>query len=197
MIYVNAAENFEPPRVNVAEFHECLMANNTTTGPLIFIDGAGTNTQMILDTCTIADNTVDTQGIPAYTIGADVNYAQLTNSIIYDPGAQVISFGGPQANDLTVQYVLANNISTLGSALGTIQGAPTFVNASSQNYHLTGTSLGVDYAPALSDYDLDGTPRPVDLPCTRNVFGPTDLGAYELQSDPDAIFCGGFESSPE
>ncbi len=152
---------------------------------------------MIVDTCTITNNVVDSEVIPAYTIHAEVNYAQLTNSILYDVGAQVIDFLGPQADDLTVQYVLANNISTLGSALGTIQGAPTFVNAANQDYHLAGTSLGVDYAPSLTDTDLDGNPRPVDLPCTRNVFGPTDLGAYELQSDPDAIFCSGFETSPE
>ncbi len=180
--------------VNAVELHECLLADNVMTGPLI-TTGSGGNVQMIVDTCTIVNNAVDYGAGPPYTISTALDSAQLTNSIIDDAGAQVIDFTGP-AGGLTGQYMLVNSISTLpNTAYGSVQGTPTFADASNQDYHLTYQSLGIDYAPAVADFDLDGNPRPVDLPCIKNVFGPTDLGAYELQSDPDpdVIFCSGFE----
>ena len=192
VIDASSALSFES-QFTVAELHECLMADNQLSSSLVDVLGGGTDTQMIVDTCTMANNIVATDDL-AYAIEAEVNYAQLTDSIIYEPGAQVIRFTGPEADDLTAQYDLVNNASTLSGALGVLQGAPTFVDTANQDYHLVATSLGVDYAPAFSDTDLDGNPRPVDLTCLRNVFGPTDLGAYELQSDPDAIFCNGFET---
>lgn len=202
VIYVNTqVAGHSSTNLLSTEVHECLMADNVTTRPLIEAYGGADNTQLVVDTCTLANNTVDTGTVPAYTIAADVNYAVLTNSIVYDLGALVVKFGGA-AGDLTAQYDLVNNSSTMpADALGVLKGPPSFVDVTNQDYHLVRTSLGVDYAPALADYDLDGNPRPIDLADVPNVFGPTDLGAYEIQtqlapqpcSAADTIFCDGFD----
>jgi hypothetical protein len=82
-----------------------------------------------------------------------------------------------------------------------VQGIPTFVDATNGDYHLRAHSLGVDFAVALKnpDIDLDGNPGGItDLPQIPNLLGPADLGAYELQSafacdtNADALFCDGF-----
>jgi len=160
--------------------HDCLLADNVETAPLILVTGGAKATQLIVDTCTIANNRVDTASVPAYTIGADVNFMVLTNSIVYDLGAQVVDFHDRPAGDLTARYDLVNNSSTLPNGLGILKGAPTFVDAAQQNYQLVSASLGVDYAPGVGGVDLDNNPRTVDLVNVPNVFGPMDLGAYEI-----------------
>jgi hypothetical protein len=160
--------------------HDCLLADNVETAPLILVTGGAKASQLIVDTCTITNNRVDTASVPAYTIGADVNFLELTNSIVYDLGAQIVDFHGRPAGDLTARYDLVNNSSTLPNGLGILKGAPTFVDVAHQDYHLTSASLGVDYAPGASGVDLDNHPRTVDLANVSNVFGPMDLGAYEI-----------------
>lgn len=182
--------------------HDCLLVDNVDDGDVIELlsqDFAGLNTQLIVDTCTIAHNSV---GLP-YSIYAYVNYVEITNSIIYQPGANVLAFAGSSMSDLTAEYDLVNNASTLttgGIVVGVLQGAPTFVDSTNGDYHLVRASQGVDYAPGLDGYDLDGSPRTVDLTDVPNVFGPMDLGPYEIQtqasgpcSAADTIFCNGFD----
>lgn len=203
LVYFDAFQNTASHPLVTAQMHDCLMVDNVTTQPLITAEGDDDNTRLVVDSCTIANNTVDMNFVPAYTISAGVNYAEVTNSIVYDPGAQVIAFSSDRpAEDLTARYDLVNNASTMGhDALGVLQGAPSFVDPSQQDYHLQRGSLGVDYAPAQSGVDLDGNARTVDLTDVPNVFGPLDLGAYEIQ-DPspsnacaatDTIFCNDFE----
>lgn len=160
--------------------HDCLLADNVETAPLILVTGGAKASQLIVDTCTITNNRVDTASVPAYTIGADVNFMELTNSIVYDLGAQVIDFHGRPAGDLTAHYDLVNNSGTLPNGLGILKGAPTFIDAAQQNYHLASASLGVDYAPGVGGVDLDNNPRTADSSNVPNVFGPMDLGAYEI-----------------
>jgi hypothetical protein len=67
---------------------------------------------------------------------------------------------------------------------------PAFVDAANGNYHLRANSpllnAGLHSIPGgIATYDLDGNPR--------DVFGEVDIGAYELQQLPDAIFSDGFE----
>jgi hypothetical protein len=103
--------------------------------------------------------------------------------------------------DVTAQYNLVNNSSPFVGTndVGIQQGAPTFVDSANGDYHLKSTSLGVNYAPAgISTVDLDGKPRVVNLPGVTDVFGPMDLGAYEIQSVcavSDTIFCDGFDGN--
>jgi hypothetical protein len=187
-----------------SQLHDCLLADNVETADVVDVYPAetegvpGANTQLIIDSCTIVNNTVNA---PLYdSIDVVANFAELTNSIVYDPGAQVIYFDGA-AGDLTAQYDVVNNASTLPSGAGITQGVPSFVDVSNQDYHLTRSSLGVDYAPASDAIaiDLDGGPRSVDLVDMPNVYGPMDVGAYEIatQADrcsaADTIFCDGFE----
>jgi hypothetical protein len=79
-----------------------------------------------------------------------------------------------------------------------VQGEPTFVDAANGDYHLKYGSLGIDFAPAGTGSDLDRQPRAVDMLLVNDLFGPMDIGAYELQRAPpciagDTIFCNGFE----
>ena len=178
--FVDDSADYGPPPAST--LHNCLLVDNVETAPLILVNGNADGSRLTVDSCTITNNTVDTASVPAYTIGAGVNYLQLTNSIIYDLGAQVVNFNnGRPADDLTAQYDLVNNSSTLPNGYAVLKGAPLFVNAPPQDYHLLSSSLGVDYAPGESGVDLDGNARSVDLPGVSNIYGPMDLGAYEIQ----------------
>jgi predicted outer membrane repeat protein len=177
--FVDDSADYGPPPAST--LRNCLLADNVESAPLILVTGNADGSRLTVDSCTITNNTVDTASVPAYTIDASVNYLQLTDSIIYDLGAQVVNFNhGRPAGDLTANYDLVNNSSTLPNGLGVLKGAPSFAQASQHDYHLLGTSLGVDYAPGESGSDLDGNPRTVDLPSASNVYGPMDLGAYEM-----------------
>ncbi len=179
--------------------HNCLLADNAVGGSLVQGFGSAAGSQIIVDTCTVAGNTFSSDPtIPV--ISADENFLELTNSIVYDPVRRPLFFSGV-LGDLTTRYVLANDVTYFNGDIGIIQGAPSFVDAGSLNYHLTAGSLGVDFAPAIDGVDLDGNPRTVDLSGVPNGDGPLDLGAYEVQAGapPDActaddtIFCNGFD----
>lgn len=199
MIFVDTSEG-TPSGLVSSQLSNCLLADNVT---LDIVDAypsstgtIGQNTQVVIDSCTIVDNQI---GSGLDTLDLSANFAVLTNSIVYDPGAEVMYFPGA-TGDMTAQYVLANNASTLNGGFAVVQGAPSFVDAANQDYHLTRTSLGVDFAPAgATAFDLDGNPRSVDLDDVPNAYGPMDLGAYEIAtqsgacSAADTIFCDGFE----
>lgn len=179
--------------------HNCLLANNSIGGSLVQGFGSAAGSQIIVDTCTLAGNTFTSfPTIPV--ISADENFLEVTNSIVYDSVQPPLFFSGP-IDDLTTRYVLANDVTHFNGDVGIIQGAPSFVDAASLDYHLTTNSLGVDFAPAIDGVDLDGNPRTVDLSGVPNGDGPLDLGAYEIQaaapppvcSAADTIFCNGFE----
>lgn len=181
---------------NYAHLHDCLLTGNVVGGNLVFALGGAGGTQLVVDTCTIADNQMSDL---YYVIGADTNFAEVTNSIIYQPNQPSVAFLGP-AGDFTGGYILTNDTIPLTGYEGIVDGVPLFVDPANGDYHLQRTSPGVDMAPALDGVDLDGNPRTLDLFDVPNAWGPMDVGAYEIQtqaqgacSAADTIFCTGFD----
>jgi len=168
----------------------CLIADNHTQHELISVqDGRGFG----INGCTIVGNAID-NGYVMYVNGS----LTLVNSIIDQTGYSVLDYVGEIANR-SINYVIANETFTLPGAQHTQGNTPVYVDAANGNYHLTANSPGVDYAPAQGGSDLDGKPRDIDLAAVANLYGPRDIGAYELQSAPagcstaDTIFCNGFQ----
>jgi len=185
---------------NDVYLYDCVLADNVAVGsPGNLIDASGGHAQTVLQVknCTIANNQLDSASV----IHAGVDFAIVTDSIVYQPASQTtIDFSGT-ADHLTTAYVLSNETGSLGGGTGITQGAPTFVDTANEDYHLARTSLGVDSAPAQDGMDLDGLPRTIDLSDITNTFGPLDLGAYEIQTQlppracviADTIFCDDLE----
>lgn len=174
------------------QLSDCLLADNSMSGELVSL-GTGLDA-FTLDRCTIAGNAIGASTV-SYVDGYSV---QLTNDIIDQPGHFTLDFNTGSSNNLTANYVLATEILELGTRTGIMQGEPTFVDAAHGNYRLAYGSLGIDFAPAGTGTDLDRKPRSVDLNLAIDLFGPMDIGAYELQTAPaciagDTIFCNGFE----
>jgi len=174
------------------ELSDTLIADNTLSGSLVSLD-SGADT-FVLDRSTVAGNTLGAGAV----ILVDGIKVSLTNSIIDQPGHITLDFNTGSSNNLTANYVLATEILELGTRTGVMQGEPTFADAAHGNYHLAYGSLGIDFAPAGTGSDLDRKPRTVDLNLVPDLFGPMDLGAYELQAAPacvasDTIFCNGFQ----
>jgi len=183
---------------NEVVLYDCLLADNAASaspGHVVDAHGGHANTALAMTNCTIADNALSSSS----AIHADVAYASLGDSIVFQPATQRVFDSSNPPQTLSTQNVLSAEVASLGNGAGNLQGAPTFVDFGNGDYHLQRNSLGVDYAQALSGSDLDGNPRAVDLADIANVFGPVDLGAYEIQTQltgcqrADTIFCNGFE----
>ena len=172
------------------ELFDCLLADNIVDSHLLYAVG-GSSGGLYVDACTIANNQI----APGATIYSDLGFTNVNYSIVYQPGKQVIDYQGPEGG-LLAGFVLANDIASLPGATHNLAGAPLFVDPDNGDYHLLRTSPGVDFAPAVAGTDLDGDPRTLDLVDVPNLYGPTDLGAYEIQTQgADTIFDNGFESS--
>lgn len=176
--------------------HDCLLVDNDLVGGPLYASGLAAQTQVILDTCTVANNQI----AGAFVLEAITNFMEVTNSIIYQPGRTALSFGGP-AQDLTARYILTNDTIPFDGHVGIVDGAPQFVDAANGDYHQAPSSPGVDFAPANDGIDLDGNPRTLDLVDVPDQWGPMDVGAYEIQgqqkitcSVADTIFCNGFDA---
>jgi predicted outer membrane repeat protein len=172
----------------------CLIADNHTQHELIGLRRTESTT-FAVGRCTLANNTIDN----GYALYANENATfSFANNIVDMPGVLTLDYTGAPGN-LNLGYILSNDISTLPVDT-VIQGEPTFVDAANGDYHLQPTSLGVDFAPGVGGLDLDRSTRTVDLPDVPNVYGPLDLGAYEIQVDTvlscanaDTIYCDGFD----
>jgi hypothetical protein len=175
--------------IGVVNARNCLIAGNHTQHELFSMRDGGSPLHM--DSCTVAGNTIDN----GYVIYSNSRQFSLVDSIIDQPGYSVLDYVGDPGNR-TIDYVIANDLATLPGAQHAWTGAPVYVNAANGDYHLAANSMGVDYAPAMGGYDLDGKPRDVDLASRGNLYGPRDLGAYERQTGgcgaADTIFCDGF-----
>jgi hypothetical protein len=182
---------------NYVQLHDCLLADNIVGDHLLNGGGNGAGSQMIVDTCTLTNNQMD--GLGMAVINGALNFVEVTNSIVYQPDHEVVEWQGA-TGDLTSRYVLTNSAASLNGGVGIEVGAPTYVNAGGGDYHLAPTSMGVDMAPALDGVDLDGGLRTVDQLNIPDVWGPMDVGAYEIQTKilfgcavADTIFCYGFD----
>jgi hypothetical protein len=178
-------------RGTTATIDTSLVTDNFVADALISIDGSLPGSSSFIGS-TFAHNTIGGASVFKAINAASI---AMTRDIIAEPGHATASTDGP----LTVSYTMSNDISTLPH-----NGNPTVVAndplfAGPFDYRLRAASPAVDFAPASGGTDLDGMPRAVDLPQEANKFGPTDLGAYELQvafacdNHADAVFCNGFD----
>lgn len=178
-----------------------LFADNNLRHEYLF--QSGSNVHAVVNSCTFADGHKPAAPVK-YVIRAD-SALTISDIIISEPDDLALDYSGIPA-DLTVNYVLSNDISTLPTGgTGIVLGVPTFVDAAGSDFHLKPGSLGVDFAPTSDSFyidnlaDLDGKPRNHDLSTVANSFGTQDLGAYELQNlfrecgASDSIFCNGYD----
>ncbi|MEO7323253.1 MAG: hypothetical protein ABIW82_00330 [Dokdonella sp.] len=181
------------------QLFNCLIAGNTF-GQELFYESGSEEVVDLINSCTFANNAINA----SHVIHAESKLS-LTDSIIDEAGTLALDYSGDAAN-LSVNYVLSNDISTLpGNGTSVALGVPTFVDLVGGDYHLKATSRGLDFAPTSDAYyvhngtDLDGKPRNFDLPAAGDVFGAQDLGVYELQNlfrecgASDSVFCDGFD----
>ncbi|MEP7041588.1 MAG: hypothetical protein ABI843_00910 [Dokdonella sp.] len=177
---------------------DCLLADNSLTSNLLWGDGGAADTNLFVHSCTLTHNQLGSTDPVVY---ANVSRLEITDSIIDQPQqVDSLAFTG-SADNLFTQYVLTNDTRSFVNGPGILAGAPLFVDAANADYHLQRSSPGIDEAPAIDGVDLDGNPRSFDLPDIANDFGPTDLGAYEIQTllpppacaVADTIYCNGFE----
>jgi hypothetical protein len=177
------------------DFQNCLVADSTfSADPFVFenddyFDGSATT----IRGCTVANNTIG--GGAVISSGRNVGFY---TSIADQPGVATLSLFDSAA--ATAGYILAADLDGLPAQDDILQGNPLYVDAANGDYHLQRGSTGVDFAPNGGGTDLDRHPHDVDLGDIANVFGPRDLGAYEIQTQlpgscyvADTVFCDGFE----
>jgi len=180
-----------------AVLENCLLADNVMTSNLLWGNGGADDTDLFVHGCTLTHNTL---GSADPVIFANVHRLEVTDSIIDQTPTASLVFNGP-SDQLFTQYVLTNDTGSFTGGLGILFGAPLFIDAANGDYHLQRSSPGVDEAPATDGLDLDGNARTVDLTDVGDDFGPTDLGAFEIQTQlppsgcsvDDTVFCNGFE----
>ncbi len=138
---------------------------------------------------TTLGNDNSSQGI----IGLSGGNAQIDTSIIYDPGAVILTRAAMTSNTVNSNCVLAhaNYTSDTGS---TMVGNPLFTDAASGDYKLQAGSPAIDACATsvltTADTDYSEYPRGSDIPNVPNAPGPFDLGAFEVQA---ILFADSFE----
>lgn len=177
------------------DFQNCLVTDNAFSADAFVFENDDdiALSQTTMRGCTIAGNAIG--GGAVISSGRNVG---LYTSIVDQPGVASISlFDSATA---TVSYVLAADLDGLPVQNDVVQGSPLYVDAASGDYHLQRTSPGVDFAPRGGGTDLDRQPRDIDLGDIVNVFGPRDLGAFEIQTQlpgscylADTVYCDGFD----
>lgn len=185
---------------NYIHLNDCLMVENAVDAMIVaspdgwYESPGAAGTLVRLNNCTLANNSFD---YPDTQLSVNANFLEITNSIIYQPGELALFFNGP-AGDLTAQYILTNDSDSFAGYTGIVRSAPIFVDEAGSDYHQARNSPGVDFAPGGDGVDFDGNPRTVDLIDVANQWGPMDVGAYEIQTQPgcansDTVFCDGFD----
>jgi predicted outer membrane repeat protein len=170
-----------------------------------------------LDQCTLANNTIDDGyvvfGKAGLSMSNDLFFQPHNSTLDYQEGTTSLSVGCvSDAFCLFVNYVITTEYASLRNPFLSLQLAnPLFVdpsnsNISARDYHLQASdqngvaiaSQAVDFAPTIvsEGNDLDNHPRGQDIPFVPNVYGPSDVGAYEVQSLPDHIFSDEFGDVP-
>jgi hypothetical protein len=181
-----------------------LLGNNLAAGSSLIESSGGS---LSIWNSTIAGNAigaspvlaVDTTRAPAGMArsGAFPSSLSLHNSIVFQPGLQVVALGGAVASDL--RNLLVNP----GHGIGDISGLnivvtmePSFINPSEGDFQLLPHSdarnrWAAGHGVNVPAYDLNGAPRPADPPGTPT---PYDFGAFEYGAVVDRIFYGSFSS---
>ena len=178
-----------------AYFVDNVVANNSALGSeyvVAFDFAVGASTiEVYLNDNTIADNAFDTTDPTAGAVFlSPLANGSLANNILWGNGGQEF------LQNVTIPPVmLSNDVDVLNvdpgpGSSGNRNDIPQFVNLN--NHHLQPTSplynAGQAGAPGGDGaVDLDGNPR--------ILFGAIDIGAYELQAEPDAIFANGFDGA--
>jgi len=170
-----------------------LVTDNHVDGGFAAIVGLGPDTAVVVQSTTIANNTIAAGtlvfGTPTTCDVADDEVGiHLRRSIIWQPGHGLLFslFEPPQAN--CFDDLVANDFGMLGAAADRVVADPAFENVAGGNYRLSATSPALDFAPAhAGDATLDNGARVIDLPAVTNLFGPQDLGAFERSYSPTVI----------
>lgn len=161
-----------------------LIEGNTTTHELMRAAEAKTD---IADT-TIAGNTIGAAEV------MKLHDLAIRGSILWQPGKTSLS----QSGALTVGYMIASEVQTLGDGPEAVRAEPRFVDPEIGDYSLRAASHAVDFAESVpgEDRDMVGGLRDVDLPIKANQFGgPRDFGALERQETLPILLNGSFDST--
>lgn len=143
---------------------------NTVRGSVLSLAGEIPGVCSVFGT-TIAGNTI----LAGPVIFAEDNIV-LRNSIIWQPGTTTL-----QAISRVVFDVLASEIASLGGTPSILFAEPRFIDPAAGDFRLQAASPAIDFSgtPIGEGFDLDGTPRGIDLDRVANFSGAIDLGAYE------------------
>jgi hypothetical protein len=173
-----------------------VVANNSALGSdsVLQFDlnvGASTGVLFYINGNTVADNTYDSAAPISGTVFLRPDaLGSLANNILWN------NAGVEFLQNITIQPQLLNNdidvlnVTPAAGSGGNLAVDPQFISAT--NHHLQATTplfnAGFAAPPGgSSGYDLDGN--------LRIAFGAMDIGAYELQTEPDLIFVDGFDGS--
>lgn len=133
---------------------------------------------LYIEAATIAGNT-----IAASSVIRSHHRMELKQSIVWQPGKQVLSLSEGTPDDGAIVYLLGSDLDGIPPSPTNFIADPRFLDPATGDFHLHASSLAIDYAPAGSGVDADDHPRTVDLALVPNDgFGTQDLGAYERQS---------------
>jgi hypothetical protein len=156
------------------------------------------------DSCTIASNTADSDAVfdvPDFRSNdppPPPGGFTLTRSIVYQPGHHTWHADGLNPPPANADYVLTNDLGTLPAGTHLVTGDPAFLDPAVDLRPHPGQSPAVDFAPAKQSdvYDRSGGARVVNLTALADIYGPRDLGAYELTRPCyriDSVFCDGLD----
>ena len=162
----------------------CTITNNIAdaNGGGVYFWTFGTSPRFI--NCTITDNSSKRSGGGVYVAGGN---PVIENSIVWGNSGEQIT---DELELLTVRY---SNVEGGWPGAGNIDADPLFVDPNNADYRLSPGSPCIDAGdntavPEGIDKDLDGNPRFVDDPDTKDTgFGDppiVDMGAYEFQTLP-------------
>jgi predicted outer membrane repeat protein len=170
---------------------DCLLDANILTSDLVAADA---QTTLSLRNCTLANNQI-AAGVAVRSGGI----LEMFDDIFAQGQTASLTYTGGNPNNLTIDYVMSMEVASLAQGSHVVQGDPSFVDPSHNDYRLLPTSAAIDVAPVLAgnNRDLDNRPRDLDSPNVPNLDGVRDLGAYERQvrycGTADTLFCNNFE----
>jgi predicted outer membrane repeat protein len=155
-----------------------------------------------LNDLAIINSTITGNMIGGTDVIRTIDYYELRNSIVWQPGKRVLNVLNASASLADIDYLLASDLLGIPASTHNLIADPKFEDSAAGNYRLRIDSPAIDYAPLRTDpFDgpytatVDNRSRVIDLDGVENEFGAQDLGAYERQFNcaEDTIFCSGFQ----